>query len=239
MPATYDVDLAAHHRDHHTDIAREAATTLVDELAAGHLHRGVIADVGCGDGTLSALAIEAGYDVVAIDPSRAFLTMVAEHAPGAQLVLATAAKMRLPERLVAVACVGEVLSYDLQIDLDEILASFWASLRPGGVLVLDLPGRGRHATQPEVVAPHDESVLLMRTTERGYRLTRDITLFTREDDGRYRRSDEVHELRLYDPSDVRSALARAGFVAVRQPPHYGAGGPVFGNGWSAFIAIRP
>lgn len=234
----YRADLAAFHAAHATRLAQEAATTLVDELAEAQLHHGMVADVGCGDGTLSALLIDAGYEAMAIDPSPACLELVDVRAPAAQRVLATAARMRLPTGLVAIACVGEVLSYDLRIDLDEVLESFNASLRRGGVLVLDLPGPGRHVDGP-VVEEHEDAVLVVRAREDGFRLQREITLFSERGDGAYRRSDEIHELRLYEPGDVRAALARAGFVAIRQLARYGAHGPMFGDGWSAFLAERP
>ncbi len=107
------------------------------------------------------------------------------------------------------------------------------------MLVVDLPGPGRHARSPIVVDEHEDAVVVMRTKEEGFRLQREITVFSERGDGRYRRSDEVHELRLYEPGDIRSALHRAGFVAIRQLSHYGARGPVFGEGWSGFIANRP
>ncbi|CAN5465923.1 hypothetical protein BH23ACT9_BH23ACT9_34030 [soil metagenome] len=234
----YGSDLAAFHAKHGIELAREAATTLVDELAEASLHHGLVADVGCGDGTLSKLLWDAGYDVLAIDPSESFLEMVAERLPEAQLILSTAARMRLPAGLVAIAAVGEVLSYDLRIDLDETLERFHTALRPGGIVLLDLPGRGRHATAPLVVEEHDEALLVMRTAETSYRLQRDITLFTEEPDGRHRRTTEIHELRLYDAGDVRTSLSRAGFVAIRQLERYGAVGPELHDGWAGFIAER-
>lgn len=235
----YDTDLAAYHAAHATALAREAATTLVDELAEAGLRHGLVADVGCGDGTLSALLVQAGYDVLAIDPSPAFLELAAQHAPDAQLMLTSASRVRLPAGLVAVACVGEVLAYDLALDIDEWLEAAHDALRPGGVLVLDLPGPGRHALEPTVAQQHDDAVLLMRSEQTGYRLERAITLFTGRGDGSYRRADEVHELRLYEPGDVRTSLARAGFVAIRQLDRYGASGPRFHRGWAGFIAERP
>jgi SAM-dependent methyltransferase len=236
----YGADLAAFHDAHATTLAREAATTLVDELAEAGLHRGLVADVGCGSGRLSALLGEAGYDVLAIDPSPAFLEILARVAPRARCQQATVASMRLPAGLVAVACVGEVLSYDLRIDLDEALEAIHDALRPGGVLLLDVPGPGRHGGgRSTTVHDEDGALLVLETEESRLRLTRSITVFTETADGSYRRSSEVHELRLHDPADVRAGLARAGFVAIRALDRYGAAGPPFGDGWVGFVAERP
>ena len=236
----YEPDLAAFHDTHMTTLAREAATTLVDELAEAGLHRGLVADVGCGSGVLSALLIEAGYDALAIDPSPAFLGLVGVNAPQAERQLATAATMTLPRRLVAIACVGEVLAYDPDIDLDEALEQFHDALRPGGVLIIDLPGPGRYGGQRWTgVTDTRDALLAMETFESGFRLRREIALFATAETGRFRRSDEVHELRLYDPADVRAGLARAGFITIRALERYGAHGPLFHDGWAGFIAERP
>ncbi len=236
----YSADLAAFHDANESDLAREAATTLVDELAEATLTRGTVADIGCGSGVLAALMGEAGYDVLAIDPSPAFLALVARRAPRATTQLATAASMQLPRGLVAIVAVGEALSHDMQIDLEETVERLYASLRPGGVLLLDLPGPGRHGgPRTTSIRDTEHGVLATVTEEQGFRLQRSVTLFTEMTDGSYRRHDEVHELRLYDPADIRTALSRAGFVAIRPLERYGAHGPAFHDGWAGFSAEKP
>ena len=223
-----------------TTLAREAATTLVDELADAGLHRGLVADVGCGSGVLSGLLIEAGYDALAIDPSPAFMDLVARNVPHAERQLTTASTMSLPDGMVAVAAVGETLAYDLDVDLDELFEQFHDCLRPGGVLLFDVPAPARHGGDRSTgVTDTGASLLAMETFESGFRLTREITLFTRTSDGHHRRTDEVHHLRLYDPADVRAGLSRAGFVAIRPLERYGAHGPLFHEGWCGFLAGRP
>ncbi len=239
IPGMYDADLAAFHDAHAGHLAAEAATTLVDELAAAGHHEGVVVDLGCGSGILAEILIESGYEVLAIDPSPAFLAMVRQRAPRAARIQATVADAVLPDWLVGIACVGEVLSYDLTIDLDTTLESFQRALRPGGVLLFDVPGPGRHAEEGWAVHDEREGFLAMRTEESGFRLHRHITMFSAMTDGAYRRSDTDHELRLYIGDDVRTALVRAGFTGIRTLERYGASGPAFGEGWAGFLAQRP
>jgi hypothetical protein len=103
-----------------------------------------------------------------------------------------------------------------------------------------LPGQGRHGGPAStIVVDTDRAFLATETREVGYRLQRTHTVFTEMADGSYRRHTDVHELRLYEPADVRAALSRAGFVAIRSLDRYGARGPAFGPGWAGFIAERP
>jgi SAM-dependent methyltransferase len=241
----YGPDLAAFHHLHAADLAREAAEALLIALAAGPPGGGLVADVGCGSGVLAASLTAHGYDVLAVDPSPAMLELTARTAPAARRLRATASDLvapgsPLPDGLAGIACVGEVLAHDRDLDLDEALQRFGDALRPGGVLLLDLPGPGRHGG-PRAAWAHDadDALVVVDARERRRRLTRAITTFTAAGAGLWRRSDEVHDLRLHDPADVRAALARAGFVAIRQLDRYGTAGPAFGPGWAAFLAERP
>ncbi len=70
--------------------------------------------------------------------------------------------------------------------------------------------------------------------EKSQTLTRDITLFFRAG-GLYRRSDEHHLLRLYEPQAVAQGLMDAGFE-VRHLHAYGQ--TRLGPGWSGFQARK-
>jgi hypothetical protein len=67
------------------------------------------------------------------------------------------------------------------------------------------------------------------------RLDRRITVFRQADDG-YRRSDELHVLRLYERDEVQEALTSAGFES-RQLGAYGSA-VHFGRGHSGWLATK-
>jgi len=66
-------------------------------------------------------------------------------------------------------------------------------------------------------------------------LERRITVF-RELEGGFRRSDELHRLRLYDAQSVLEALANVGFDARRLAAYGNA--VHFGRGHSGFLATK-
>jgi len=121
----------------------------------------------------------------------------------------------LPAEQDAVLAAGEVLAYRLDPRLDRdalgvVLARCAGALRPGGILLFDLPApdRGdagrRHWTEGDGWA-----VLVDRQVADGV-LTRRIVTFRAAEGERYRRGAEVHELLLFEPAEVLAALERAG-----------------------------
>jgi SAM-dependent methyltransferase len=144
----------------------------------------------------------------------------------------------------AVTAVGEVLNYlfdpeNEELGLKGVFGRVYEALRPGGVFVFDVLGPGQ-------VPPG--------TTARGCRVGEDWAVFSEreEDAGRgtmernivsfrkvgehYRREDEVHRVRLYEPYEVADGLDRAGFE-VRTMDSYG--GHPLGENHAAFVARRP
>jgi SAM-dependent methyltransferase len=195
----------------------------VSLLRAGGLVGGTVVDLGCGSGIVARQVTEAGYDVLGYDISTDMLAIAAAEAPAATLRHGAALDAELPPA-VAIAAVGEVLNYatDTRAGLDalEVVARrAHAALVAGGILLLDVatPGRNGPSLLRQQFHDRPQRTLYMRAEERDGSLERRITLFTREEDGAYRRSDERHLLRLYEPRDVVAALDRAGFDTELHP----------------------
>jgi hypothetical protein len=76
----------------------------------------------------------------------------------------------------------------------------------------------------------------MRTdeSEDGTTLDRFVTIFRKLEDGTYRRTDEHHVLRLYEPGEVVDLLHRAGFDVQVLDSYRDRPTPV--PGWKVFLA---
>lgn len=239
----YDDELAAVHEADFTDVARGAAGELRRRLAAAGHDAGTVVDLGCGGGTLAAAVHDAGYAVLGIDLSPAMIALARARVPGARFVEGSIWDTDLPPA-VAVTAIGEVVNYaaDARAGLDQLARLFarvHAALEPGGVFLFDVatPGRGgpsgsrsgftdtgaytMHFRAHETTDDHGEAVLERR-----------MVLFTRDDDV-YRRSDEVHHLRLYPASTVTDMLAAAGFRSTRLVAY---GDLPLPHGWVAVAA---
>jgi hypothetical protein len=100
------------------------------------------------------------------------------------------------------------------------LTGLAATLRPGGLLAVDLCDLAFGV--PEGEAPYarvadDWAIVTRFSSPRRDRFVRDITTFLREDDGRWRRSDERHDSVLRDAAQVPGWLDGTGLEAQIRP----------------------
>lgn len=247
----YDAELAATHDADFTHVARAAAKDLLAALdAAGH-DAGTVVDLGCGSGVLAAIVADAGYDVLGVDVSPAMIEIARLKAPTARFECASVWDFAEPgatiPEAVAVAAVGEVVNYAVDeragvAALRTLLGAVHETLVPGGVLLFDVATPGRAGPGGSVSAFHDRPAYAMWFSARELpsagggpgTLERTMVLFEREG-GLYRRTDEVHRLRLYDPAQIDALLRDAGFeVTVLD----GYGSLPLSDGWVAFLARR-
>lgn len=226
--ALYGPDLALVHDRGFGRHAEATAAGVLAVLAGVRARNGLVHEIGCGSGALTRHLLAAGHRVVASDASPAFVDLARRHLPEVDV-----RRIRLPDDPLpaadAVVGIGHVLNYlpDLA-SLRRALGAVAASLRPGGVLALDLCDLGFAAGKAEApfVRVADDWVIATRfSSPRRDVLVRDLTTFVKEDDGRWRRSDERHTTVLVDTGLVPAWLAgagvdaevRAGFGAERLP----------------------
>lgn len=210
----YETDLAFIHHEGFSEFSELASVGIIDLLPRG----GVVVDIGCGSGVLARELTRAGFTVFGFDASPAMIELARTTAPDARFAVATFADAQLPP-CDGIVSAGEVLNYGTFDEVRAFLAHASAALRPGGVLLFDVAERGSYP-------PHDErraggegwSVIAIKDSD-GAHLTRRVLTF-REIDGEVRRSEEVHELELYDRSAMLDLLRPHFRVRVRRS--YGA-----------------
>ena len=100
---------------------------------------GLVVEVGCGSGLLTAHLADAGLRVLATDASDAMLNVARDHAPGAFEIR----RLTLPGDPIppadAIVGVGHALNYlDEESQVEAALIAIATALRPGGVMAIDL-----------------------------------------------------------------------------------------------------
>ncbi|HEY7136934.1 MAG TPA: class I SAM-dependent methyltransferase [Acidimicrobiia bacterium] len=241
----YGPDQAAIHDERFGDLARDAARLVLDGLARAGLHDGTIVDLGCGSGILARAVGDAGYAVRGVDISPAMVDLARQRAPEADLRVGSLHDVEIPP-CVAVTAIGEALNYatDARAGLDalaRLAERVRGALAPGGLFAFDVAMPGRHGVDPvrEVFHDHDTWALRMRAEEHAddVSLERRITIFKdTRGDGCYRRSDELHVLRLYRRDDVVRALGAAGFDVEVRDRYASASPSTPPSGWAVFVA---
>lgn len=200
MSSWYREDLAWIHHIGHSEFVESAAPWLIEILP-----RGLIVDVGCGSGILARELTRAGFEVLGIDASPSMIELACKTAPHARFEVGSFADAGIPP-CDAIVATGEVFNYGRR---DE-LASFIRRIRTK-LLIFDIAERGSYPPHDERRAGGDDwSVISIKDSD-GKWLTRRVLTF-RQIDGTTRRSEEVHEMELYDREDVLQMLREAGFA---------------------------
>jgi SAM-dependent methyltransferase len=200
-----------------------------------------VIDLGCGSGILCEAVSVAGFDVLGVDLSASMLALARRRVPRGQFRQESLLTAELPP-CVAVCAVGECVNYlfdhgNTTQGLKRLFRRVHNALRPDGLFLFDVSGPGR-APEPRRGHAEGEDWAVLFTAEEnrtGRRLTRRITTF-RKEGSQYRRDAEVHELRLFPPSEVLGLLRGVGF-RVRTMNGYGE--QKFPPGLTGFLARRP
>jgi SAM-dependent methyltransferase len=237
----YRADLAYIHDAGFGHFAEAAAAELLGLLRSSGLPHGLVVELGCGSGILSERLSAAEYSVVGFDISADMVELARRRVPKGTFHHASYLDADLA-RSVAVTAVGEIFNYlfDRRSSLKKLAGVFrrvHEALAPGGVFLFDVatPGRVPGGIQRGVRQTPDW-VCVVEAEEDAARqqLTRRITTF-RKAGQHYRRDDEVHRLRLYEPREIIDSLRTLGF-SVRRTRGYG--GLAFPPGWVGFVARK-
>ncbi|MGZ4625602.1 MAG: class I SAM-dependent methyltransferase [Kineosporiaceae bacterium] len=224
MTGYYGTDLALVHDRGFGFHAERTAPGVLALLDGVRRRGGVVHEIGCGSGALTHHLVAAGHRVIASDASPAFLELVRRELPDVD-----ARRIRLPDDPLppadAVVGIGHVLNYLPDADaVRRALTVLAASVRPGGLLLVDLCDLAfavRETRPPYARVTDDWAIVTRFSSPRPDRFVRDITTFLREDDGRWRRSDERHDTVLLETAAVPGWLEGTG-VRARIRPAFGA-----------------
>jgi SAM-dependent methyltransferase len=199
----YGEDVAYIHDTGHSDYALGSAAGLLRILRRNGVKRGLVADLGCGSGRWARELGRNGYGVLGIDRSAALLKLARQIAPGARFIAGSLWTTKLPA-CDAVTSIGECINYDPGAGNvpEKLFGRVREALRPGGVFVFDAAGPLRAPTAGPRKFWREEADWAMLVETSGNRnrkiLTRRIVSFRKIGRG-YRRMEEVHRLRLYEP----------------------------------------
>lgn len=183
---------------------------------------GIVVELGCGSGLLTQYLLDAGHRVIATDASPAMLDLARE-------TLGDAVDVRmltLPDDPIppadAIVGVGHCLNYlPDAAAIDRGLVAIAEALRPGGVLAIDLCdlewGEARRDAPPAGWVGDEWALVTRFSTPTPDAFVREMTIFSRNDDGPWRRDDERHDNVLIDTSLVPPLLAKHGVEATVEP----------------------
>jgi SAM-dependent methyltransferase len=123
--------VAVEYERHRPDYPEEALRWAADELG---LEAGAcVLDLGAGTGKLTRGLVEAGLEVVAVEPGAAMLEQLRTAVPGAEALEGSAESIPLPDGSVAAAFAAQAFHW---FDREQALPELHRVIAPDGGLVL-------------------------------------------------------------------------------------------------------
>ena len=209
---------------------------------------GTVAELGCGTGKMTRLLAAAGYDMIGVDNSEEMLEIAREaeyeadawdeseesDEPAGRGILYLLEDMRELElygSVCAVVSVCDSMNYILEeADLREVFSRVHEYLEEDGIFIFDLNTVYKYRDllgETTIAENREEGSFIWENyfDENEMVNEYDLTLFIREEDGRYSKYEETHYQKAFEISEVLEAVKEAGMelVAVydaftRQPP---------------------
>ena len=202
----------------------EWAAYLISLLKEHGIDDGLVLDLGCGTGSLTEILAREGYDMTGIDISPDMLQIAMEkRAESGHDILYLLQDMRefeLYGTVRAIVSICDSMNYLTEYeDLVQVLRLANNYLDPGGVFIFDLNTVYKYSEilgEQTIAENRDEGSFIWENyfdQEEGIN-EYDLTLFIREEDGRFRKYEETHFQRAYEQKEVEEAIREAGMELV-------------------------
>lgn len=202
----------------------EWCTYLEGILKEYGVEDGLVLDLGCGTGKLTRLLAMDGYDMIGVDISEDMLEIAMEHQAeeGGEILylLQDMREFELYGTVRAVVSICDSMNYLMEYeDLVQVFSLVNNYLDPNGIFVFDLntPYKYQEVLGEQTIAENREegSFIWENYYDEEEAVNEyDLTLFIREDDGRFRKYEETHYQRAYSLKTIKKALEEAGMVFV-------------------------
>ena len=185
---------------------------------------GLVLDLGCGTGSVTELLAQAGYDMIGVDLSEEMLQIAMEkRAQSGHDILYLLQDMRefeLYGTVRAVVSICDSMNYleDYE-DLVQVLRLANNYLDPKGIFIFDMNTVYKYREQlgEQTIAENREesSFIWENYFDEGEMVNEyDLTLFIRDEDGRYSKYEETHYQKAFEISEVLKAVKEAGMELV-------------------------
>lgn len=182
---------------------------------------GLLLDLGCGTGKLTRYMSEKGYDMIGVDYSYEMLDIAREQSDESILyLLQDMREFELYGTVRGIYSACDSLNYILEEDeLRQVFALANNYLDPGGLFVFDVntPYKYRELLAENTFAENREegSFIWENYFDEEEEINEyDLTLYIREEDGRFQRFEESHFQKSYDLETIKRLLEEAGMVFV-------------------------
>ena len=207
-----------------------------------------VLDLACGTGSITALLMERGYEMIAADASPDMLAAAREKTEGKPGIAPVYLCQSMPELDLygtvdaAVCCLDSLNYLTSPKEVQRTFQRLRLFIAPGGLLAFDvLTPSGLRELDGQVFLDEREDVYCVWRADfekRSRICTYWMDIFTRREDGAWDRGVEEHRERAYEAEELRAWLMEAGFTHVRTYGDCRMSAPREGARRICFTAIR-
>ena len=181
----------------------------------------LIADIGCGTGTMCSILADRGYDMIGIDSSDSMLNVAREKSEGKNILylLQDMTEFELYGTVdVCLSLLDSVNYLTEDGDFDRLVKLVKNYLNPGGLFIFDIntPYKFENVLSDNIFTYDSDDIFYVWENE--YHPDEKIcdfylTFFVNENE-KYRRIDEYHCERCYEDKEIEKLADEAGFEIV-------------------------
>lgn len=197
----------------------EWSKSLIRILHSYGINDGLVLDLGCGTGKMTRLLGGAGYDMIGVDSSAEMLDAAMEKEPGDSGILYLNQDMRefeLYGTVRAVVSVCDSLNYMTEEeDLQTVFSLVNNYLDPGGIFIFDLNTLYKYEKvlgEATICENRPEGSFIWENYyDKEEQINQyDLTLFIKDEDGRYSKYEETHFQRGYGLGQIKRLIEKSG-----------------------------
>lgn len=185
---------------------------------------GLMLDLGCGTGAMTRLLAKKGFDMIGVDLSEEMLEIAMEKQRKEETqvlyLLQDMREFELYGTVKAVVSICDSINYLLEYeDLVQTFSLVNNYLDPKGVFVFDMNTPYKYETllgDQTIAENREESSFIWENfyDEEDQINEYNLTIFVKEEDGRYQKFEETHYQRAYSVDMVKDALQEAGMELI-------------------------
>lgn len=232
------------------NIPYEEWTDYVKELLAEEgIHEGILLDLGCGTGSGTELLAKAGFDMIGVDNSEEMLEIAMEKRAESGLdilyLLQDMREFELYGTVKGVVSICDSMNYLLDDEeLEDVFALVHNYLDNEGIFIFDMNTRYKYekilADNTFAEDREESSFIWENFYDAEEEINQyDLSLFVREEDGRYRKYEETHLQRAYEQKRVEKLIKESGLELLHVYDAFTKKSPAEDSERIYFVCRRP
>ncbi len=202
------------------DVEYEKRCKYIEELFKKHMSfkPDIVADLGCGTGTVCSIMSRKGYDMIGIDSSDSMLHKASQKKSSEKILylLQDMCSFELYGTVDAFLCMLDSLNYITEPeDVAEVFSLVANYLNPGGVFIFDVNTMYKYEnvlSDNTFVFEEKNVFYTWENSFDGEYCDYRLNFFVNDENGKYRRFCEEHSQRYHDHAFLVDVIENSGLV---------------------------